>query len=102
VKKSVFVLAAILALFMFMACTTTVTAPVDVSNNPVGTKVGEQSESVTIILGVFPFNYSIDASAYKAAQNGGISRIATVDIRTEVVNKVFLRTITYTTIVTGQ
>jgi hypothetical protein len=101
-KKGLLVLAAILAVFVFMACTTTITQPVDVSNNPIGTKVGEQSESVTIILNAFPLNYSIDASAYKAAQNAGISRIATVDLRTQVVNKIFLRTVTYTTIVTGQ
>jgi hypothetical protein len=101
-KKVIFALAAILAVFMFMACTTTVARPVDASNNPIGSKVGEQSESVTVILNMFPFNYSIDASASKAAQNGGITRIATVDIRTEVVNKVFIKDITYTTIVTGE
>jgi hypothetical protein len=87
---------------MIMACTTTITRPVDVSNNAIGEKTGEQSESVTIVLNMFPLSYSIDASACKAAQNGGISRIATVDLRTEVVNRIFTRTITYTTIVTGQ
>lgn len=101
-KKGIFVLAAFLAVFMLMACTTTITRPIDVSNNPIGAKVGEQSESVTKILNIFPFNYSIDASAYKAAQNGGISQIATVDLRTEVVNRIFTSTVTYTTIVTGQ
>jgi predicted small secreted protein len=100
--KKIFVIAALLAVLVIAGCTTTTTVPVDVSNNPIGSKVGEQSESVTIILGIIPFSYSIDTSAYKAAQNGGISRIATVDYRTETVNMFVLRKYTYTTIVTGE
>jgi hypothetical protein len=101
-KKYVFVLTVLFAVLMIVGCTSTVTAPVDASNNPIGSKVGEQSESVKIILGIIPFSWSIDASAYKAAQNGGISKIATVDLKTEVKNMVFIRNITYTTIVTGE
>jgi hypothetical protein len=100
-KKGILVLAIMLAVFALMGCTTTITRPVDVSNNPIGSKVGEQSESVTF-FGPFPLSYSLDASAYKAAQNGGISRIATVDFRTETVNRIFTRQVTYTTIVTGE
>jgi hypothetical protein len=100
-KKAFFVCAAVLAVFALMGCTTTITRPIDVSNNPIGSKVGEQSESVTFFL-VFPLNYSLDASAYKAAQNGGISKIATVDFRTETVDRIFTRQVTHTTIVTGE
>jgi hypothetical protein len=100
-KKGLLVLAALTAVLVFAGCPTIITKPIAVSNNPIGTKVGEQSESVTFTF-IFPLNYSIDVSAYKAAQNGGISRIATVDLRIEEVSKGFTRTVTYTTIVTGQ
>jgi predicted small secreted protein len=100
-KKAIVFFAVVLALFVVAGCTSTVTAPVDVSNNSVGSKVGESEETVKFIL-FLPFNYTVDASAVKAAQNGGISRIASVDHRQKVVNYFIMRTVTWTTIVTGE
>ncbi|MDR0657058.1 MAG: TRL-like family protein [Treponema sp.] len=101
-KKITLVLMAVLAVFMLMACTTTVIQPVDATTNATGSKVGEQGETVRIWFGLFPFNWSIDASAHKAAQNGGISKIATVDLRTVVYNAYVFVDYTYTAIVTGE
>jgi hypothetical protein len=101
-KKLVIVLLAVLAVSLFVACgTLTVTRPVDASNNPIGSKVGEVSESVKVVFG-FPLSKSWDVPAVKAAQNGGITKIATVDFRHSVKRSFISRTITYTTIVTGE
>jgi hypothetical protein len=100
-KKFIFILALILAVFAVMACRTTITGPVDASNNPIGSKVGEASATVTRIFG-FPLKYSLEAPAYEAAKNGGITKIATVDVRTDTEPKFFKTTITITTIVTGE
>jgi ABC-type glycerol-3-phosphate transport system substrate-binding protein len=101
-KKIIFALLSLAVLFAVAACSTTVTAPVEATNNPIGSKVGEQSE--TVHYGWLPrFNESWDASAYKAAQNGGITRIATVDVQRKEVWRPFYGTdVTYTTIVTGE
>jgi hypothetical protein len=101
-KKFMLVLAVLVVALVVTGCTSSLTVPVDASNNPIGSKVGEQSESVKFILGIIPFSWSIDASAYKAAQNGGISKIATVDTRIEVQKGFISNTVTYTTIVTGE
>ncbi len=50
--------------------------PTDVKGN----KRGEQK--VTVILGIFPFHR--DLSVYKAAKNGGIKRISTVDYQVSI------------------
>jgi hypothetical protein len=54
-------------------------APFGVTNNAVGTKVGEALDSEGGIL--------------QAAQNGGITKIATVDIRHRQDGMVYTRTI---------
>lgn len=101
-KKVILVLAVLVVALMVSGCASSLTVPVDASNNPIGSKVGEQSESVKLILGIIPFSWAIDASAYKAAENGGITRIATVDTRVEVQRGFISNTVTYTTIVTGE
>jgi hypothetical protein len=53
--------------------------PFGVTNNPIGSKVGEALDSEGGIL--------------QAAQNGGITKIATVDIRHRVENYVRTKTI---------
>jgi hypothetical protein len=105
-KKIIFALLSLAVLFAVAACSTTVTAPVEATNNPIGSKVGEQSETVHFVW-ILPFSYSWDASAYKAAQNAGITRIATVDIQKKVEWKLsrffpLFQDVTYTTIVTGE
>jgi len=68
---------------------------VNATSNPVGEKVG--TAKATGYLGVLFFN--ADASIKSAAENGGISKISTVDIkRTDILGLI----VTYETIVTGE
>lgn len=62
--------------------------------NPVGTKVGEASKKV--FLGIMIG--TTDLSLEKAAKNGGITKIATVDYK--ITGGLFSKT--YTTIVSGE
>ena len=71
------------------------TLPVNATSNPVGSKVGKAK--ATGYLGFLFFNQ--DASIKKAAQNGGISKISTVDIKTTQILNLL---VTYETIVTGE
>ena len=101
-KQCALVVPVFLALCMAMACTTITTEPVAVSANPIGSKVGTVEESVTIILGILPFDYTLEVPAYKAAQAGGITKIATVDLRKKTEPGFLSAKVTYTTIVTGE
>jgi hypothetical protein len=106
-KKFILPIITVAVLFMVMACSTVITSPVDATNNPIGSKVGEQTEHVRIILNIIPFTRTWDASAYKAAQNGGITKIATVDFQQKVEFPLsrflpIFQDVTYTTIVTGE
>jgi hypothetical protein len=105
-KKIIFALLTLVVLFAVASCSTTITTPVDATNNPIGSKVGEQSETVHFVW-ILPFSYSIDASAYKAAQNAGITKIATIDVQQKWEYKLsrffpLFRDLTVTTIVTGE
>ena len=71
-----------------------VSSPLMVTSNKVGTKTGEASYKV--IFGIAPLN--ADAGAIKAAKNGKITKIATVDQTI----KGGLFTATVTTVVTGE
>ena len=77
---------------MFTACS--VTLPGTATSNPVGSKVG--TSKATIVLG---FSFDEDASIRTAAQNGGISKISTVDVK---VGSILGLVQTYETIVTGE
>lgn len=81
------------------ACT--VTNPVAISNNPVGTKVGKASYQ-RIGEPFFGFAFVIkgkgNASTQEAAKNGGITKISTVDQEVKTV-LIWQRV---TTIVTGE
>lgn len=72
-----------------------ITMPIAASSNPVGTKKGESSG--TCYLGAICID--ADASITKAAKNGGITKISTVDLKT---NNILGLVITYTCIVTGE
>ncbi|MDR1277126.1 MAG: TRL-like family protein [Treponema sp.] len=93
-KKIVPVFLTALVVMAIAGCTTTV--PVDLTNNPVGTKVGEASGTLNF-GGALGGN--ADYSLQTAAKNGGITRIATVDLR---VKSILGFSVTYTTIVTGE
>lgn len=92
-KKIKLVLAsAVVGLFM-ASCS--IILPVNATSNPVGSKVG--TAEATVYLGVLAFDQ--DASIRTAAKNGGITKIATVDIkRSDILGIVQ----TYETIVTGE
>jgi hypothetical protein len=77
----------------FASCSAT--HPYWVTTNPIGTKVGKSSGTCYIRILCFDADYSIQT----AAKNGGITKIATVDIRTTNVLGIIW---TFETIVTGE
>lgn len=92
-KKTKKVLALLAVAALMTSCA--VTLPVNATSNPVGKKVG--IAKATGYLGVLFFDQ--DASIRTAAKNGGISRIATVDIKQSSILGII---VTYETIVTGE
>ena len=89
--KSIIVMSAIAA--SLSSCSTTV--PYEITNNPVGTKVGKSSTNTifgflgySLISGQYSrfssvgWRFNKQYSLYNAAKNGGISKIATVDLKT--------------------
>ncbi len=92
-KKIKLIALSIVMAGLFAACS--LTMPVNATSNPVGSKVG--TASGTGYLGVLFFG--ADASIQKAAQNGGIKKISTVDMKTSNVLNLI---VTYETIVTGE
>lgn len=89
------ILLSLVATMFLSSCA--VTLPVAATSNPIGSKVG--SAKTTRILGLFFFDGG-DAGIQKAAKNGGITKVATVDFKT---NLVFLSlVISHETIVTGE
>ena len=91
--KKLFIVACAAATIALSSCS--LTLPVNATSNAVGSKVG--TASATGYLGILFFNQ--DASIQKAAKNGGISKISTVDINTKNVLNLI---VTYETIVTGE
>jgi hypothetical protein len=71
------------------------TLPVTATSNPVGSKVG--TAKATGYLGAIFLNQ--DASIQKAAKNGGITEISTVDIKKSSMLGII---VSYETIVTGK
>ncbi len=87
----------IIALFALVAMMSScaLTLPVNATSNEVGSRVG--TAKATGYFSVLFFDQ--DASIRKAAQNGGIKKISTVDIKyTSILGLV----VTYETIVTGE
>ncbi|MGN1164711.1 MAG: TRL domain-containing protein [Candidatus Ornithospirochaeta sp.] len=74
--KKILIVVLFSALFLAASCSTTF--PVDATSNPVGTKVGEAT-------GIYLFNFiplfGADSGIRRAARNGNISLISTVDQR---------------------
>jgi hypothetical protein len=91
-KKALLTLGAI-AMLSLSSCS--LTLPVAATSNPVGAKVG--TAKATGFFSVLFFNQ--DASIQKAAKNGGITKISTVDIK---MGNILGLIVTYETIVTGE
>jgi hypothetical protein len=89
------VLAMVVSIGLLVVGCTSLNAPVAVTTNAIGAKVGQSSGSV--YLGLFG---AADYGVQKAAQNGGITRVATVD--TQVKQFLGALVVTYTTTVTGE
>ncbi len=86
-------LLALSVLAMLSACS--ITLPVTATSNPVGSKVGRAK--ATTLFGYLAFD--ADAGIQSAAKNGGITKISTVDIKTDNILNII---VTYETIVTGE
>lgn len=91
-KKIIPVLAAC-ACFALASCATI--TPITATSNPVGSKVGEASASY--LFGAFQLG-NADMGIQKAAKNGGIKLISTVDQK--VSSGLFVTKVT--TVVTGE
>ncbi|WP_037572132.1 TRL domain-containing protein [Spirochaeta cellobiosiphila] len=86
-------LTALVLFASIMSCT--ITTPGTATSNPVGSKTGEATGS--FIFGI-PMGTNLDMGIQKAALNGGISTVSTVDVKYTwlvVLTKV-------TTVVTGE
>ncbi len=73
-KKLVVVMLALAALFLVGCSTTT---PLAATSNPLGTRVGEAE--VGYLFAWLPVTFNADLGIQKAAKNGGITKISTVD-----------------------
>jgi len=93
IKKIKMLVVALSAAAIVSSCS--VILPVGATSNPVGSKVG--TSKATGFFGIFWFNQ--DASIRKAAKNGGISKISTVDIKQGNVLNIIN---TYECIITGE
>ncbi|TAF67539.1 MAG: hypothetical protein EAZ55_04290 [Cytophagales bacterium] len=71
------------------------TLPINATSNPVGSKVGRATAQgyFTVLF------FNQDASIQKAAKNGGITTISTVDLKRTSIMGLY---VTYETIVTGE
>ena len=82
------------AMLMFIT-SCSITLPVSATSNPVGSKIGTAKAS-----GFFGMLYmDADASIKQSAENGGITKISTVDIKTTNFLGIFTG---YECIVTGE
>ena len=92
-KRIQTIAASLAVLAMLSGCA--LTLPVNATSNTIGSKVGRAK--ATGYLGVLFFDQ--DASIQRAAKNGKITKISTVDIKsTSILNLI----VTYETIVTGE
>ncbi|MBP1673032.1 MAG: hypothetical protein H6Q25_847 [Bacteroidetes bacterium] len=94
-KKLIYIFTVLIILGVFLASCTT-TAPLAVTSNYVGTKVGVAKTTRFLFFYPDGGDYSIQT----AAKNGGITKIATVDIKRTP--KFFYILETYETVVTGE
>lgn len=79
-KKIAVFIAIAFSVSLMASCVST--KPIAATSNTVGSKVGVSS--TTVILGMFCFGNSGNTGVQKAAERGGIKKISTVDIKTEI------------------
>lgn len=92
--KRFFKLVTTITIVVVLSACTTIDAPYAVTDNPVGSKVGQSSGSL-----IFGFG-DVDASLRTAASNGGITEISTVDF--EIQQVLGFLFVNFTTTVTGE
>jgi hypothetical protein len=85
----------ILGLFALLSYGCAITMPIGATANETGDKVGTSSATCYF----YTLCFDQDASIQAAAKDGGITKIATVDIKTKNILGII---VTYETIVTGQ
>jgi hypothetical protein len=73
-KKVTFVAAIAAASLLMSSCS--IVTPLAATSNPIGKKIG--TAKAKIILGLY---FGADHSILKACQNGGITKISTVDVK---------------------
>ena len=95
-KRIILCIFAGITLFVLVGCTTV--APLAATSNPLGNKVGQAT--VFYLFSAIPLPLDGDRGIAKAARNGGITNISTVDTKT-IVWPFGIGT-TRTTIVTGE
>ncbi len=76
-KKLISLLIVLAVLVSLMSCTTV--KPVAATSNPVGEKVGHAS--ATYLFGLIPLTFNADHGIQKAAKDGNITEISTVDVK---------------------
>lgn len=92
-KSRIFGLIVVAVVVLSLSGCFTIDTPVNATSNPVGSKVGESSGSLILFIG------DVDASIRKAAANGGITDISTVDFEVTNILNVYQE---LTTTVTGE
>jgi hypothetical protein len=95
-KKIILLMVVGITLFAMASCTTV--TPLTATSNELGHKVG--TATVFYLFGWLPLPLSGDRGIAKAARNGGITKISTVD--TKSIIWPFFIGASYTTIVTGE
>ncbi len=85
----------VVGLFALLSYGCAITMPIGATANEIGDKVGTSSATCYF----YTLCFDQDASIQAAAKNGGITKIATIDIKTKNILGII---VTYETIVTGQ
>jgi hypothetical protein len=80
------------AALILSSCNTV--APLAVSSNPIGKKIGTASAKI-----IFGMNFGGDYGVQTASKNGGITNVSTVDVKTYNFLNVYIKK---TVIVTGE
>ena len=91
-KKSIIYVTALAFVWILTSCS--VSVPLMITNNPIGSKMGKsttaaiftggQGAAIAPMRGTMLYNglmFNKEFGIYEAAKNGGINKIATVDLR---------------------
>lgn len=91
-NKAKLLIVSILLSTILASCS--IVVPIEATGNPIGTKVGYSSAG--FFLGI---NFDADLSIKSAAEQGGITKISTVEFKSESILGIYVQ---YYTIVTGE